>query len=225
MVMGWGVGDDEHFPLVLEDRLNARRGANDPRYEVLNFGTGLSDAIQRRALLERKVLAFEPDVLLWVAHQDELLGPTRHLAKMVDQGAEIPYPSLRDVIQKAGITPDTPKGVPEYKLQPLAGEIVAGMYRDTVAECKRRGIRPVWVYVPMPGVTQITVQSAELIPLAEGAGFEVVNLEDWANGHRPSEIRVPSGDPHANALGHRIIAERLDALFQQRPELLRPTSR
>jgi hypothetical protein len=225
MVMGWGVRDDEHFPLLLEDRLNARRGTNDPPYEVLNFGTGLSSAIQRRALLERKAFAFEPDVLLWIAHQDELLNPTRHLAMIVERGAEIPYPHLRDVIQKAGITPDTPKGATELKLQPLAREIVAGVYRDVTAECKRRGIRPVWVYLPMPGVTQITVQSSELIPLAEEAGFIVVNLEDWADGHRPSEIRLQAGDPHANALGHRIIAERLDALLQQRPELLRPTGR
>lgn len=224
-VMGWGVRDDEHFPLLLEDKLNARRGANDPPYEVLNFGTGLSGVIQRRALLERKVFAFEPDVLFWVVHQDELIVPPRHLARILEQDAEIPYPYLRDVVQKAGITPETPKSLLERKLEPLAREIVAGVYRDVAAECKRRGIRPVWVYLPMPGVTEITVQLSELIPLAEEAGFAVVDLGDWADGYRPSEIRLRLSDIHVSALGHRVIAERLDTLLQQRPELLRPTGR
>jgi hypothetical protein len=225
MVMGWGVGDDEHFPLVLEDRLNARRGANDPRYEVLNFGTGLSGVVQRRALLERKMFSFEPDVLFWIVHQDEFVTAPRHLARVVEQGGELPYPYLRDVVQKAGITPDSPKGVAEVKLQPLAKDIVAGVYRDVVAECRRRGIRPVWVYLPMPGVTEVTVQSSDWIPLAEEAGFAVVNLEDWAAGIRPVEVRLRVSDPHSNALGHRIIGEKLDAILQQRPELLSPTGR
>lgn len=224
-VMGWGVADDGHFPILLEERLNARRGPADPRYEVLNFGTGLSSAIQRRTLLERKAFAFEPDVLFWIVHQEELYNAPQHLAKILDQGAEVPYPYLRDIAQKAGIGPDAPKGSAQYRLQPLAREIVAGVYRDVVAECKRRGIRPVWVYLPMPGVTEITVQSSDWIPLAEEAGFAVVNLEDWADGRRPSEIRLGPSDPHANALGHRIIAERLDTLLRQRPELLRPTGR
>lgn len=34
--------------------------------------------------------------------------PLCHLAQRAQDGAEIPYPYLRDVVQEAGITPDTP---------------------------------------------------------------------------------------------------------------------
>src|SRR5213082_926116 len=82
VVMGYGVGDDEPFPRLLEDRLNARRDGG-PRYEFLNFGTGRSYAIQRHVLIDRKVFAFEPDAIYYVAHQDEFLGTVRHLTKLV----------------------------------------------------------------------------------------------------------------------------------------------
>src|SRR5262249_13930886 len=60
VVMGYGVGDDETFPRLLEDRVNARRRDIDPQYEFLNFGTGKSFVIQRRVLLDRKVLLLVP---------------------------------------------------------------------------------------------------------------------------------------------------------------------
>jgi hypothetical protein len=220
VVMGYGVRDDEPFPLLLEDRLNARRQAGEQRYEFLNFGTGRSYAIQRHVLFDRKVLAFEPDALYYVAHQDELLGPVRHLAKLAARGHDLPYPCLKDVVHKAGITSETSWGMTEALLQPLAKDIVRCVYRDLVGECQRRGILPVWIYLPMPGVVEAPAQSAELVSLAEEAGFVVVNLADWADGHRPAEIKVNEADHHANTLGHRLIAERLDAELRRRPELL-----
>jgi len=42
IVMGYGVGDNEVFARHLENRLNANLASHSPRYEVLNFGTGMS---------------------------------------------------------------------------------------------------------------------------------------------------------------------------------------
>src|SRR5262249_53073015 len=196
------------------------RGAGEPRYEVLNFGTGRSYVIHRRVLIDRKVFAFAPDALVYVAHQDELLGPARHLAKLVARGNELPYPCLKEVVRKAGVTPETSWGMTEALLQPLARDLVLGVYADLAAECRRRGILAVWVYLPMPGVVEVSVRSSELVGLAEEAGFAVVNLADWADGHRPAQVKLGEASYHPNALGHRIIAERLDAVFRQRPELL-----
>lgn len=225
VVMGYGVGDDEAFPLLLEDRLNARRGPGDPRYEFLNFGTGRSYVIQRHVLFDRKVLAFEPDALYYVAHQDELLGPVPHLAKLVANGRELPYPCLKEVVRQAGITPQTSEKMAQVLLQPRAKALVGCVYRDLVEECRRRGILPVWIYLPMPGVVDAPAQSSELVGLAEEAGFFVVNLSHWADGYRPAELKLNEADHHANALGHRVIAERLDAELRRRPELLPASAR
>lgn len=227
VVMGYGVGDDEVFTRLLEDRLNARRRAGDPRYEVLNFGTGMSYAIHRHVLIDRKVWGFDPDALVYVAHQDELLGPVQHLAKLVAKGDPLPYPCLAEVVRAAGVTPGKSLVLAEIqvRLQPYARDIVLGVYRDLVADCRRRGVRPVWVYVPMPGVVDAPARSAEMAGLAAEAGFAVVDLSDWADGRRPAEVKLGETDYHANAVGHRLIAERLAEEIERRPGLLRAPGR
>jgi hypothetical protein len=220
VVMGYGVEDDQVFGRLLEECVNADRLRPQRHYEVLNFGAGISFAIQRRVLIDRKVFAFEPDAIYYLAHQDELLGPVRHLAKLVAKHRELPYPCLQEVVREAGITPDTSWGLAEARLQPFARQIVLGIYQDLVAACRARGVLPVWVYLPMPGVVEISVRSAEFVSLAEEAGFVVVNLADWADAYEPAEVKLSAQDHHANALGHRIIAERLEAEIRKRPELL-----
>ncbi|MCI0457836.1 MAG: hypothetical protein L0Z62_12790 [Gemmataceae bacterium] len=218
VVMGYGVGDDEPFPRLLEDGFNARRREGDPRYEILNFGTGRSYVIGRRVLIDRKVFAFEPDAIYYIAHQDEFLGAVRHLAKLVALGHELPYPGLKDVVRQAGITPDTAWGMTEALLQPLARDIVLAIYRDLGAECRQRGIALVWMYVPMPGVTITPVRSAAFVDLATEAGLTVVNLDHWADGYSPTELKLTTADYHPNARGQRLIAEHLDAALRKQPE-------
>jgi hypothetical protein len=222
VVMGYGVKDDEPFPRLLEDDLNARRRPGDPRYEVLNFGTGRSYVIQRHVLFDRKVLGFRPDVLIYVAHQDEFTGPVDHLTGLVVNRRDLPYPCLADVVRKADVRPGTSWGLTRALLEPLARDIVLCVYRDLVAECGREGIRPVWVYVPMPGITDAPTRSAVFVRVAAEAGFEVVDLADWFGDRRPTEVKVGEADHHPNALGHRLIAERLEAELRRRPELLTP---
>jgi hypothetical protein len=217
VVMGWGVGDDEPFPRLLEERLNAREGAPG-RVEVLNFGTGNSTALQRRALLDHKVFAFDPDAILFVAHQDEFLAAARHLSALVAARTPLPYPYLDEVVRAEGVTPDMTPGEVQVRLQLSGKQVLRGVYRDTVAECRRRGIVPVWVYVPMPGIVEVTIKSSELIELAEEAGFVVINLAAWAEDHDPDEVKIDRH--HANALGHRLIAERLEAALRATPGAL-----
>jgi hypothetical protein len=165
VVMGYGVGDGEPFPRLLEAHLNARPGGR--RYEVLNFGTGKSFAVHRHVLIDRTVFAFDPDAVYYVAHQDEFEGPVHHLAMLVAKGVELPYPPLRDVVRKAGVARDTPWGMTVALLRPHARDIVLGVYRHLVAACRARGVLPVWVYLPMPGVE---APAGAFVRVAEEAG-------------------------------------------------------
>jgi hypothetical protein len=99
-------------------------------------------------------------------------------------------------------------------------EIVLALYRDLVEQCRKRGVLPVWVYIPVPGIVEGSVKPSEMVSLAERSGFVVVDLTDWAAGYEPPEVRLRGGDYHANALGHRLIAERLFTALRERPELL-----
>ena len=63
VMFGWGVEASETFLRQLEDRLNALPGTH-PRYETLNFGVpGYISAIEV-ATLERKALAYQPDLVI-----------------------------------------------------------------------------------------------------------------------------------------------------------------
>jgi hypothetical protein len=225
IVMGYGVSDEEVFKVLLEARLNSAAKPGGPRYELLNFGAGISDAIHRRVLLDRKVLDFGPDALYYFAHQDELLVPPRHLARLVVEGKPLPYPCLSEVVKRADVRPGMAWGEVSSRLQPLGREIVLGLYRDLVAECRRRGILPVWVCLSVPGITRVPGRSSAAVSAAEEAGFAVVDLADWSDGHTPAEVKLGPKDFHANALGHRLIAEKLFAAMRQRPELLPPFAR
>ncbi len=219
VVMGHSVNDDQTFPRVLEADLNG--GEQAPRrVEVLNFGTGRSYVIQRHVLMDRKVFAFQPDAIYWFAHQDEYYGSVNHLAALVDNHDPMPYPGLDEIVRQAGVTSQTSGALVQALLRPKAKQIVSCVYRDVVRECRSRGVLPVWVYLPMPGVVEISIQSDELIALAKEAGFVVISLADWAEGHRPLEVRIGEGDYHANILGNQLIAAKLAAKLRANPSLL-----
>jgi hypothetical protein len=76
------------------------------------------------------------------------------------------------------------------------------------------------MYLPMPGVVEVPVRSSEMVSLAREAGFAVVNLADWADGYSPAQVKLGEADHHTNPLGHRVIADRLEAVLRRRPELL-----
>jgi len=214
VVMGWGVGDQETFTRLLEaDLAGERPKAN---VEVLNFGTGKSYAIHRRYLIERKVLDFNPDAIFYVAHQDEFLGPVRHLALLLANRHELPA-YLQEVAREAGVTPKMAQGEMEVRLERFAPKIVQGVYADIVATCRKRGILPVWVYIPMLGVEEGGAGKA-MAGLAETAGFQVVNLSGWEGRHATEQLMADRH--HANARGHQLIAERLAEALGQRPQAL-----
>jgi hypothetical protein len=220
LVMGYGVRDGETFTRLLEDRLNAGSPPGGPRYEVLNFATGMSYAIHRHALADRKVFGFSPDALYYVAHQDEFLGVVPHLAKLAVKGSELPYPQLREIARKAGVTRATPLGEAEARLQPHGREIAVAVYRSLAAECRRRGVLPVWVYLPVPGVAEPAGLKGELLRAAGEAGFVTADASGWGEGRPAREVMLTEADHHANALGHWLIAGELEALIRRRPELL-----
>jgi hypothetical protein len=214
VVMGYGVDDDQTFTRLLEDRLNA-----DGRHvEVLNFGEGLSDVLNRRVRIDRKVFAFAPDAIYYVAHQDERFAPIDQLATLAWRGKPLLY-GLGDIVREAGITPGMDREAILARLTPFGDQIIAALYRDMAAECRQRGVALVWVYLPMPGVTSTPIQSAAFVDLAKKAGLTTMDLSDWSDGHESAQVTGGGTDYHANAVGHRLIAERWNALLRQRPDL------
>lgn len=222
VVMGYGVDDQEVFKQLLEDRLNAAEAQGGRRYELLNFGVGLTHAIHRRTIIEQKVFGFQPDAIYYVAHQDELYGAARNVADLLARGVALPYACLNDAVRKAGVTSALAPEAVEKALYPVSREILVCVYRGLAAECRERRVPLVWIYLPIPGIAEVSVETSVMLGIAREAGFTVVNLADWARDLAPADVKLSAGDHHPNARGHRLIAERLFAELRQRPELLPP---
>ncbi|MGE0378503.1 MAG: SGNH/GDSL hydrolase family protein, partial [Planctomycetaceae bacterium] len=222
VIMGYAVGDDEVFGLQFESLLNEQRRDGPPRIEVLNFGMGGQGPLHRLALVEQKVLAFEPDAIYYFAHQDELRASLAHFNALVSTQVPLKYPFLEEIVRNARITPDSAPGVSMVRLAEPArlSRVVEGAYQTLAADSRSRGVLPVWIYCPIPGIPDAPDLAPELIPIATQAGFVVLNLNDWHVGYDPSDLKAGAADHHLNEYGHRILAERLFEAVTAHPEAL-----
>ncbi|MFC2171026.1 SGNH/GDSL hydrolase family protein [Acidobacteriota bacterium] len=74
---GWGVGQDETYPKILEGMLN-EGNQSGKNYEVINCGVIGYSIAQQKAFLQRTALSFEPDLVL-ISHtynEGNRVGPS-----------------------------------------------------------------------------------------------------------------------------------------------------
>ena len=87
MDMGWGVRYQDTYINRLEDWLNAdaagRGSAGRGGYEVLNFAVAAYSPLQRLETLRRKVLAFQPDLVIYSATTLDVRLMEIHLCDML----------------------------------------------------------------------------------------------------------------------------------------------
>jgi hypothetical protein len=231
-VMGSGVGDDQTFEWLLEDRLNREAlGAN--RYEILNFAVGGYSPLQRLSLMEVKALRFDPDIVFYVAHPGDENLSLETLKMHWRDHVEVPYPEIREIETRAGLVGfDDPD--PRQALSPFAEDIMAWTYRRLVDDCRRRNILPVYIFLPLPNLSArmpdrslnpewfdrlddlMITRAARLgqraendVQMAREAGFEIIDLSNVYTGEDEANLRVGEFDFHPNAYAHRLIAIRL----------------
>jgi alginate O-acetyltransferase complex protein AlgI len=225
-VMGWGVGDGETFEALVEERLNREQaGARHANYEILNFGVPGYRPPQQLVALER-ALGFSPQAVFYVAVGREPSQSALHIATIVREGVDIPYPELRAIVAKAGLVPAMDETTALRLLQPFEGEVLSAIYKRIVGECRHRGIVPVWIYLPQVRAGSWQEETPEEMRAAKGAGFVTIDLGDIYKGQDIAAIRVAEWDQHPNARAHRLIAERLyGELLAQREAIFQPAER
>ena len=213
-VMGSGVGDDETFAAILEDRLNreARRGKH---YEILNFGVGGYSILQRLYALEKKVFQFNPDVVLWVAHPLDAKVAIKKLMECLQNNVPIPFQEIVDIERRAGLLTSENSGPSDggfYEikgaLSPFGDEIVTWTDRRVVEDCRKRNILPVYIF--LPSARSFDVEEGKTnSQVAQEAGFEAIDLSNVFKSENLEELQIAPWDFHFNKYGHRLVADRL----------------
>ena len=221
-VMGYGVGDDEDFGVLLEDRLNRENtGGEYAKYEILNFAVPGYSPVQNLMILEQKVESFQPNALFYMAHQREEEAAVLYLADRISVGADLPYPELVEMAYQAGAEPGATKVEVERHLQPIGTELLAQTYRQIVAASRSRGMLPVWIFMPTLENSLQEEEVAHLTQVAEDAGFIVLDLSDAYDNQNLDSLVVAYWDKHPNAEGHRLIAEDLYRKLQEKQDEIR----
>jgi hypothetical protein len=219
--MGSGVADNQTFESLLEDRLNQENDGKGPyaKYEVLNFAVGTYTPLQQLWVLERKTVDFEPDAVLFAAHVGEEETSIRHLVNSIRAGVDIPYDYLNEVLRIAGVDRNTPAAVGEKRLLPYGQDVLAWAYRHIVEDCRKRGVRTVWIYISLPGMDTPKDSIAAQTRLARDAGFVTIDLSDWPAHEDEKSLETAEWDRHPNVKGHSLIAEKLYEALREKREI------
>lgn len=207
---GSGVSADVNYENVAEDALNSENAdGSRRRIEILNFSVGGYGPLCRLALLEEKVLSFQPDLVVFEGI-DDFTWIVNEMANAVDKGIAIPFGPIVELMERAGAGPGLARIVAEQKLRPHAGEALEWTCRRFVETCRRNGAKPVAIFLPRPeiirGESQLLSDQSEL---ARRTGFEVIDMSQaYGAVADKRKLWIAPWDQHPNATGHRLLAER-----------------
>jgi D-alanyl-lipoteichoic acid acyltransferase DltB (MBOAT superfamily) len=217
--MGSGVEAHETFEALLEDQLNRQPGP--PRYELLNFGVAGYSPIHMLYQLERRVMDFAPQAVLFLAHANDLERTSRQMARLVRRNAVPKGSFLAEVQRDSGVEAHTRPTEARRRLKPYVLPLQEWVYRQVVEKAKARGAVPLFVY--METVTERSEawraeDRTAVLGLARKAGFRIIDLTGAYGSYTQEELWIAPNDGHPNALGNRLLAQRIYDQMEGRPE-------
>jgi lysophospholipase L1-like esterase len=201
---GWGVGEGEAFPAVLERLLREHSSADNRRYEVVNGGSPGWGFYEEFLWLHDRGISFEPDVVVQCIINND-----------VEPGLKAPplflTPSLRQVrtlrlLERIADVLTSDRGFDGVYFTP---DLVSRAIDEIQKVCSAAGAR--YVLFDLFGLAPPTIEHAEQVGVPRVA---CVLDDEWVHAHQ-----VGRHDYHPNAEGHAWLAQRL---FEGLQPLLKP---
>lgn len=213
--MGAGVPEDLTHESLLENRLN-RDGPGAPRrhYEILNFAVGGYGILQNVVVADRKVFPFAPNAVLLVIHGIEPLRMIGHLSQLVQERAGIEYPYVRQKLQEAGVRSGMLPPELERRLVRVAPDLIRWSLQRVAEICREHGVPLVVVLFSEPREQTREARFPKLAAAVAEAGIPLVSLAGAYEGYDLDSMKLQAADFHLNALGHRVVADRLYELLR-----------
>lgn len=212
---GSGVAQDQNFESLVENRLNRENGLGRyRRLEILNFATEGYTPLDVLASLDRKVLGFKPQAVLYVVHQIDAHYAVTRLSRILSNRASIPYRELLEFARTAGVEPGASEKVATLALEERREDLLAWAYRQIVERCRSRRVVPMMAYLPILTPQKDDISSASLLRIGHDAGLLTFDFSGVYEGHDRDDLQIAAWDDHPNAAGHQLVAERLYAAMR-----------
>ncbi|HMF11703.1 MAG TPA: hypothetical protein VKE94_05335, partial [Gemmataceae bacterium] len=199
--VGHGVADGEHLSSLLEKRLNENDTGGFRKYEVLNFAVEGYGAPQKLVQLERKVVQFQPDVVLFFIARKEAERTADNLSRVVtervplvltdpdrlrDENAkqtQVAGPvreSLERLFAKSQVDPTMLRSQVERRMMPFLDEFNGELFQLFARQCAEHHVRGAFVYLPeIKEFKYLHAASRNaVLELARSTGLPVLDLFD-----------------------------------------------
>jgi hypothetical protein len=222
--MGAGVKDNETYENVVEDRLNRELGPRTgKKYEILNFSNGGYDPTAKLAVIEQKVFALKPDLVIYVAYSVEFDWAFRSLPNLIKYHVLDQYPFMTKALQQAGVTLEAGKPPPEAillesRLAPYAEDTVRAILERFRDDVTAQGARPAVVLMDTPDDSATRSKTFDrIVQLTQSVKLPIMDLQGaYAGVKDRKSLWIVPWDSHVNATGHQLLADRLyDHLIHQ----------
>ena len=106
---------------------------------------------------------------------------------------------------------------------PYSEEILTWTYKSIVAECRAKGVLPIFVFMPLLEESQYDEEIPTILRIAKESGFVILDLGNVFKGHDVTALRLAEWDSHPNVKAHELLANRLYDLMSENAELIFPT--
>jgi len=227
VTFGFAVEGHETYAAVLQELLNADEGG---RFEALNFGVGGYSTRDEALVVEHKVLAFEPRlVIVGYSLNDADPRPNQPLHQHFGRPRWWQHSNVLRLVARAlegGLAPlgsDYTASI-HAPGSPTWASVVEGFGR--IGELTRaRGI-PVLVAI-FPRLRELGAGPyprraihEQVAAAARAAGFHVLDLAPVFAKVPAPQLRNPRDPSHPSVLGHRVAAEAIHARLRAELELL-----
>jgi D-alanyl-lipoteichoic acid acyltransferase DltB (MBOAT superfamily) len=208
-VMGYGLPAGEMFEPILEERLNRRRHF-DGNFELLNFAVSGQSPLGQIWMLQHRVFAFHPDMVMFVAHVNDFDWATRDVEADLRRNVALPPGFPSQLFAQANVTNRTIEAFAMRRLKPQQSHILSFCYQQIVQECQSIHALPVCIFLPVPSDLPLDrAKASALLRIADEAGFVTVDLSDIFAGYKPNELMLHDIGNHANAKAQALIANAL----------------
>jgi hypothetical protein len=223
MDMGWGVRYQETYINKLEQWLDRHAGlqhSSPPRhFEVLNFAVAAYSPMQRLEVLRRKVMEFDPDLVIYSATTLDLRLMEIHLCDMLRKNVDLKYDFISQAKALAAVDSDDlqldrdgdllHKDRLKKKLRTVYWWLYDVTFGAIAAECRGQGVPLVMVIIPRVGKADLPSLRIEpvarLKSLAAHHGVTVFDLSDTFDQIDPAKLEIAAWDDHPNVIGHHRL--------------------